>query len=345
MSAIRIEGLTVRSRDGETLVGDVSLEVGSGEILWILGPSGSGKTTLLRVLAGIEPLAAGRILVGGEVAAAPGRALPPERRPIGMVFQDPALFPHLDALGNVAFGLRRNGAGGRDRARALLERVGLGAAARRYPHTLSGGEQQRVALARTLASDPAVVLLDEPFSDLDPQLRTELAAAECRILREEGKTAVLVGHDPEDAMRFADRVAVMRGGRLLQVGTPREVYERPRDAFCAATLGLVNRVPGRVEGGSVCTPFGHVPAGGLAEGTEVEWLVREEGFAVGGEGRDARVADVRPLGAFVVVELDFGGRWPPLHARIPAADAPRPDGSVRVAFDAGSAFLFPAPRA
>lgn len=342
MSAVRLEGVTVRSRDGETLIEDVSLEVGEGEILWILGPSGSGKTTLLRVLAGIEPLRAGRIAVGDEVVATPSFSVPPERRPIGMVFQDPALFPHLDALGNVAFGLRRNGSKAKAYARALLARVGLEDAAHRHPHMLSGGEQQRVALARTLASDPAVVLLDEPFSDLDPQLRTDLAATECRILREEGRTAILVGHDPEDAMRFADRVAVMRGGRLLQLGTPREVYERPRDAFCAATLGLVNRVPGRVEDGSVCTPFGHVSADGIPEGSEVEWLVREEGFAMGGEGREARVADVRPLGPSVVVELDLGGRWPALHARVPAAGAPRPGEEVRVAVDAGRAFLFPA---
>ncbi len=327
---------------GCLLLDEISLEVKEGEVIWILGPSGAGKTTLLRALAGIEPIASGRISVDGVEVAAGQLSLPPERRRVGMVFQDPALFPHLDVLDNVTFGLVSNGSSdGLGKARDLLERVGLAGFEKRLPHMLSGGEQQRVALARTLASEPAVVLLDEPFTGLEPQLRTELANMVCRVLREEGRTALLTGHAPEDAMRFSDRIVLMHSGRICQAGTPVEVYEAPVDSFCASILGLVNRNRAQVEAEGVATPFGHLSADGLAAGTAAEWLVREEGFVFNGSGRSARVVEVRPLGALALIRLDFGEGWPLLHARLPATETPGQGDEVEVSLDPSRSFIFP----
>jgi len=224
-TAIRLEGVTKRFGD-VSAVRDASLDVAGGEILALLGPSGCGKTTLLRTIAGFERPDAGTIEVGGRVVAGAAWA-PPEARGVGMVFQDYALFPHLTVAENVGFGLAR-----RDRATrvpallALVDLCGLGA---RYPHELSGGQQQRVALARALAPAPRVVLLDEPWSNVDPQLRAELRAEVSAVLRPLHVTAILVTHDREEAFSVADRIALMRDGSIVQVGTPEELYFAPVD--------------------------------------------------------------------------------------------------------------------
>jgi len=230
------------------------LEVAPGELFAVLGPSGCGKTTLLRLIAGFERPDAGAVEVGGRRMAGDGCWVAPERRRIGMVFQDYALFPHLSVQRNVAFGLPR-----RDRAepaRRALELVGLQHKAARFPHELSGGERQRVALARALAPGPEVVLLDEPFSSLDATLRAGLRREVELILREAEASAIFVTHDQEEAFTLADRVAVMSEGRIVQVGTPEEVYYAPADRWTAQFVGEVNLLQGMAGPSGVSTELG-----------------------------------------------------------------------------------------
>ena len=215
-----------------------------GEILCLLGPSGDGKTTLLRLVAGLEPLQAGRIELGGVVVGEPGREVPPEQRHVGFVFQDYALFPHLTVAENVAFGLTASPRGERSWAvTEALARVGLETYANAYPHMLSGGQQQRVALARALAPRPQVVLLDEAFASLDARLREQVRDDTLHVLQTAGIPAMIVTHDAEEAMFLADRIALMRGGRVVQLGRPEELYLAPADPFVATFLGEVNRLP------------------------------------------------------------------------------------------------------
>ncbi len=254
-----LKGIRKRYGPHEVLKG-VDLEVYPGEILALLGPSGCGKTTLLRITAGLENPDQGEVLLEGR----PITHLPPEKRGLGFVFQDYALFPHLTVLGNVAFGLRGKGRIGE--ALALLDQVGLTLFKDRKPHELSGGQQQRVALARALAPRPKLVLLDEPFSSLDAGLRAATREEVRRILKERGTAALLVTHDQEEALSFADRLGVLRGGRLEQVGTPEEVYLRPKTPFVAQFLGRTNLIPGEAKGRYAETCLGRVPLATPAQG-------------------------------------------------------------------------------
>jgi len=256
MSTVRLDNVS-KSFGQHRAVDALSLTVGAGELLAVLGPSGCGKTTLLRLIAGFERPDSGRIEIGGETVADGRVFVPPERRRVGMVFQDYALFPHLTVAGNVAFGLARvPRRERRAKVRSVLELVGLQHRADSYPHELSGGERQRVALARALAPDPAVVLLDEPFSNLDETLRADLRREVEVILREAEATAILVTHDQEEALSLADRVAVMRAGRLVQIGTPEEVYARPASRWAAQFVGDVNVVPAVADGQLAHTEIG-----------------------------------------------------------------------------------------
>ncbi len=270
-----------RAFPGVAAVDRLSLVVGAGRIGCLLGPSGSGKTTVLRLIAGFERPDAGEILAGGEVLSGPGRWVPPERRRIGMVFQDFALFPHLDALANVAFGLRDSDSGvRRRRAQELLELVGLSAEARRLPHELSGGQQQRVALARALAPKPRLVLLDEPFSNLDADVRMELAQQLRAALVAEGATALLVTHDQREAFAIADEIGVMRAGRLEQWDAPWKLYHSPVTRFVADFVGEGNFIQGTVLGpGRVSTELGVIEGQLTSEqpvGTHVDLLLRPD---------------------------------------------------------------------
>ena len=241
-------------------VDGVDLDVRRGELLAVLGPSGCGKTTLLRLIAGFERPDAGTISVDGRVVADGGRFVPPERRRVGIVVQDHALFPHLTVAANVAYGLmgrRRDPERGK-RVAEVLELVGLSHLGERYPGELSGGQQQRVAIARALAPRPGVVLLDEPFANLDAALRARIRSEVAEILRAAGATVVLVTHDQEEALSLADRVAVMDAGRVVQVGEPAEVYRRPADAFVARFVGDAALVAGTCDGTAVDTPFGRL---------------------------------------------------------------------------------------
>src|SRR5687768_9101274 len=246
-SMIRVDGVTKRF-GGATAVADASLCVARGEVVALLGPSGCGKTTLLRLIAGFERPDRGSIEVDRRIVA--GSAwVAPEARRVGMVFQDYALFPHLTVAANVGFGLPRRARAGR--VPELLAIVGLTGLERRYPHELSGGQQQRVALARALAPEPELVLLDEPWNAIDPLLRGEMRAELAEVLREAGVTVVLVTHDREEAFTLADRIAVMREGRVIQVAAPEELYFEPADRWTAEFVGAANLVPGDRDGETV----------------------------------------------------------------------------------------------
>ncbi len=304
----------------ETLT-DVSLSAEPGEVLCLLGPSGSGKTTLLRIAAGIEPQTTGRVLLNGREIAGPSVFLPPEKRSIGLVFQDFALFPHMTILDNVRFGLtalsREEGHG---EAMIALSRVGLEGYANSYPHVLSGGEQQRVALARALAPRPAVLLMDEPFSGLDSRLKDSVRAETLAILRESRATAIVVTHDAEEAMRMGDRIALLKDGRLVQSGKAEDLYLRPKDLFVAGFFSELNLVKGRVRGGGVDSSLGAIEAGGLADGAEVTIAIRTTGFDVSeSEGAtEARILSRRYLGVVELLELALPGAELPLRARVRA---------------------------
>lgn len=245
---LAIESLRVTYAPLEaSVLDDLSLALARGEVGCIVGESGCGKTTLLRAIAGFLPLATGSIRIDGVLVAGAGRAVPPEQRGVGLVFQDYALFPHLRVIDNVAFGLRHLPSAERARrAQSMLELVGLAAHARRYPHELSGGQQQRVALARALAPAPKLLLMDEPFSNLDVELRARLGAEVRQILKDSGTSAILVTHDQQEAFAIADRVGVMHQGRLEQWDRPYELYHRPATRFVADFIGQGVFLPARV---------------------------------------------------------------------------------------------------
>ena len=279
---IRLERVS-RSFGAARAVAQASLEVGRGEFVALLGPSGCGKTTLLRLIAGFEAPDAGTVRLGEQVVAG-GTWVPPERRHVGMVFQDYALFPHLSVARNVGYGLARHAK--ERRVREALELVGLAGLGDRFPHELSGGQQQRVALARALAPEPSVVLLDEPWSNIDPVLRGSMRDELAAILRATGVTVLLVTHEQEEAFSLADRVALMRDGSIVQTGAPEEIYYDPSTRWAAEFVGAANVLPGRLEDGLVETLVGRFPApNGDAPG-EVEVLVRPEllELAVDSEG-------------------------------------------------------------
>ena len=241
----------------------IDFQLRPGELVGLLGPSGCGKTTLLRLIAGFERPERGRVCLGGQDVAGPHRWLPPERRGVGMVFQDYALFPHLDAWRNACFGLKR----GQDTSRAawLLELLGLKGLEGRYPHELSGGQRQRLALARALAASASVVLLDEPFSNLDVEVRLRLRAELPGVLARCGASGLIVTHDPEEALAICDRVAVLEAGRLHQCATPRELVERPASAFVGRFVLQGNLLPAQWQGVRLHTPLGWLePCGGSA---------------------------------------------------------------------------------
>ncbi|MEO1551548.1 MAG: ABC transporter ATP-binding protein, partial [Pseudomonadota bacterium] len=236
-----------RQFEGRAVVDHVSLSLMPGQVTCLLGPSGCGKTTTLRMVAGIDTPDAGVIEIDGRPVCGSCAPVPPEGRGIGMMFQDFALFPHLTVADNVGFGLPSRTGDRAARIMGLLERVGLAHKAQAFPHQLSGGEQQRVALARAVAPKPSVMLMDEPFSGLDKRLRDGIRDETLQILRDEGAAVLLVTHEPEEAMRMADQIALMRGGRVVQVGGPYNIYNSPVDAEAAAFFSDINVIHGEVQ--------------------------------------------------------------------------------------------------
>ncbi len=329
-----------------TALAGVSLDVAPGEVVCLLGPSGCGKTTLLRIASGIEKPSGGRVLISGREVAGPNRFVPPEQRQVGLMFQDFALFPHLTILDNVAFGLKSlQRADAVKEARAVLARVGMLRHADAFPHVLSGGEQQRVALARAIVPRPAVMLMDEPFSGLDVHLRERLQEETLSLLRETRATSIIVTHQPEEAMRIADRIAVMRRGRLVQVGRARDLHRNPADLFVARLFSEINEVPWVVEGTALRTPVGTFVVPELADGDRAVLCIRQRAIELSpaGEGLPARIVRVKPLGDAVLVELAVQGFEALLRARVRESELPnRRETEIGVRIDPDRVLVFPA---
>jgi iron(III) transport system ATP-binding protein len=288
---------------------DVSFTAPSGDITCLLGSSGCGKSTLLGLAAGLLPLQQGSVLVDGEVLAEPGRNPAPEARPVGLVFQDGALFPHMTIAKNIGFGLPRDS---HRLVEVWLDQVGLGGLGGRYPHELSGGQQQRAALARAMAPEPRVLLMDEPFASVDIVLRRRLRRDCRRLLRARGTTTVLVTHDPEEALDIADRIAVMEAGRIVQFGTPEDLHERPASAAIGAIFGGAQVMQAVRDGNGLRTLLGNWPlssvSGILPESSELELLIHAETLDCAPDDGGELAIDVHPLGvASRVLLVTTGG--------------------------------------
>jgi len=337
-----------RAFDGKPLLRDVSVDVHPGEIACLLGPSGCGKTTLLRIAAGLDAADHGRVVIGGRLVADAdaGLNVPPEARRVGLMFQDYALFPHLTVFDNISFGLSDRSPGTRLRLYEALNRVGLDGYADSFPHVLSGGQQQRCALLRALAPEPDILLLDEPFSNLDVTLRAEVREQTLALLKERHVTTLVVTHDPQEAMAIAERLWILYDGRVIQHGTPEDIYAHPRRPAIASLFGPVNVLAGRVEKGRVATSLGPVAASGLAEGSRAQVLIRPEGLLIRGpqEADDAAapatVVATRALGPMCRLQLGVAGLDAPLEALVPGGAHPRAGETVRVAVDMSHAFVF-----
>jgi iron(III) transport system ATP-binding protein len=306
MTFIRLNRVS-KHYDGVVAVDAVSLQVQEGALLVLLGRSGCGKTTTLRLIAGLERPDTGEIWLNDKPVSTAGAWVPPEKRRIGMVFQDYALFPHMTVAQNIAFAL--DGVDRQEQRRRIadmLDLVGLVQVEERYPHQLSGGQQQRVALARALAPAPTVVLLDEPFSNLDAALRQTMREEVRRILREAHATAVFVTHDQEEALRLADKLVIMQDGKILQSGEPDHVYRYPNSWDVAHFLGEMNVIPGVSDGSRVETPLGSLPLAADAVGA-VEVMLRPEALEVVADGDgEAVVTDVRYYGFYRLLDVRHG---------------------------------------
>jgi iron(III) transport system ATP-binding protein len=324
-------------------VDGLSLEISAGEIVALVGHSGSGKSTLLRLIAGLETPDAGRITIAGRPVAGRGRFVPPEARGIGMMFQDYALFPHLSVIDNLKFGLARVPRGeAHERAAAALKRVGLEGRADDFPHSLSGGEQQRVALARALLPSPAILLMDEPFSNLDRRTRDRIRDDTTDILRESGAAAILVTHDPEDAMRIADRIMLMERGRIARGGSAEELYRQPGSLLVARFFADFNEIEGVVRGGSVATALGNFAAPGVTDGTAVVVCVRPHDLRIDGIGVRARVSGRAFVGDELVLSLAVTNLRRPLQVHVPMHTGVRIGQELAVALSPDDVLVLPA---
>jgi iron(III) transport system ATP-binding protein len=334
---------------GAPVLDRIDLEVGPGEIVCLLGPSGCGKTTTLRIAAGLERAQAGEIWIGGQLVGSVETHMPPEKRKIGMVFQDYALFPHLSVLENVAFGIDGEAKTRRRQiAMDLLARLDMDRYADVYPHRLSGGEQQRVALARALAPRPSVMLMDEPFANLDVRLRDSIREATMTLLKEEGAAVVMVTHDPEEAMRMADRIALMSDGRIVQCGRPAEFHARPASKFAATFFREMNVLEGvlNVDGTSIETPAGTIPLADVEAASAYDVIVPPESVRVGAVGgvNGFRIVDIRPVGLYDIVSLQQPNG---LALKAYSFDTTlfRNDQQTTVALDGERVFVFPREKA
>lgn len=351
---LSVEGLrfAVQGRD---IVSGVSLRVRSGQVTCLLGPSGCGKSTTLRIIAGVERQDAGSIKLDGRTLSDERQHLPPEDRQIGLIFQDFALFPHLSVAQNVGFGLTGPKAERAARVAETLERVHLTPFANAMPHELSGGEQQRVALARSIAPKPRVMLMDEPFSGLDNRLRDGIRDETLDILKEEGTAVVLVTHEPEEAMRMADEIALMRDGQIVQQGAPYNLYNAPIDRLAAAFFSDINVIRAKVQGALTSTAFGEFLAPGVPDGAEVEIIIRPQHIRIdfdrGGRGPNPTPEDGVPargvvkrarfMGheSLVEFEMDYDGSI--LKATVPSVFLPKPGTALWLMIRRGRCFVLP----
>jgi iron(III) transport system ATP-binding protein len=343
----------VKTFAGRRVVDDVSLTVMPGQVTCLLGPSGCGKSTTLRIIAGVDMQDSGTIHVDGQLICDTVDRVPPEGRSIGLMFQDFALFPHLTVAQNVGFGLR----GRRDDGRVtdLLQKVGMLRYLHDYPHQLSGGEQQRVALARALAPKPRIMLMDEPFSGLDDRLRDDIRDETLEILKSEGTAVLLVTHEPNEALRMADEIALMRDGRIVQRGSPYNIYNAPKDLEAAGFFSDINVIKGKVQGALTDTPFGQFLAPGVPDGTEVDIVIRPQHLKIdfdrAGRGPNPTPQDGTPargvvqrarfIGASSLVEfrMDFDGSI--LRAAVPSVFLPKPGTPLWIMIRRDRCFVFP----
>ena len=339
----------------DAAVDHVSLRLHAGEVICLLGPSGCGKSTTLRIAAGVECQDTGAVLVDGAVVSDASCHLPPEHRSIGLMFQDFALFPHLDVAANIAFGLNGSRKDKAERVQALLMRVELSGYEHKYPHELSGGEQQRVALARAVAPRPRVLLMDEPFSGLDDRLRDDVRDATLELLKDEGTAVLLVTHEPEEAMRMADQIALMRAGRIVQQGAPYNIYNAPKDREAAAFFSDINVVSGVVKNALTETPFGQFLVPGAQDGDEVEIIIRPQhlrlDFDRDGKGPNptvkegtpakGRVARARYLGNHSLVEFEMEYDGSRLQVTVPGVFLPETGRVLWLSMRRDRCFVFP----
>ncbi|MGO4855477.1 ABC transporter ATP-binding protein [Phaeovulum sp. W22_SRMD_FR3] len=299
---LKVDRLT-RQFGGRLVVDDVSFEIPAGQVTCLLGQSGCGKSTTLRMIAGVDMQDTGAIFVDGHLVCDTVFRVPPERRHIGLMFQDFALFPHLSVADNVAFGLTGTKQEKRERVVELLDRVDLSRHIDSFPHALSGGEQQRVALARALAPRPRILLMDEPFSGLDERLRDGIRDETLALLKEEGTAVLLVTHEPHEAMRMADEILLMRDGKIVQRGAPYNIYNAPVDRAAAQFFSDINILKGKVQGALTDTPFGQFLTPGLEDGTEVEIGIRPQHLKIdfdrAGRGPNPTAQDGTPARGLV----------------------------------------------
>jgi iron(III) transport system ATP-binding protein len=327
---LAFEDIHLHYGDVHTLKG-ISLVANPGEILCLLGPSGSGKTSLLRLAAGLEEQTSGRVLMNGREIAGETVFLPPEKRSVGLMFQDFALFPHMTVLDNVRFGLRNmKPSDAKREALGAIHRVGLEHHLHSYPHVLSGGEQQRVALARALAPRPSVILMDEPFSGLDTRLKDSVRAETLAILRETRATAIVVTHDAEEAMRMGDRIALLNSGEIVQSGTAQEIYRGARSLFVAGFFAELNVFEAVCVRGMAETPLGVIACPNRMDGVPVIVAVRTVGLDVRANGGEpgpgeipGRIVSRRFLGSTEALVLAVPGSDMPVRARVRADELPQ----------------------
>ena len=346
LRVLEATSITHGFRDGTKVLQDFSIKIDAGEIISLLGPSGCGKTTTLRLIAGLEPLQEGTIKIGGLTASSEDNHTPPENRNVGMMFQDYALFPHLSVFDNVMFGLGKIPKDERqDRATKALADVGLSEHRDRKPATLSGGQQQRVALARAIAPNPQLLLLDEPFSDLDTELRRNVRTDTIRVLKSAGVGALMVTHDPEEALYMSDRIAVMKDGRIEQIGPPMDLYNNPRSLYVARLFSEINEFTGIVKNGMVETALGLAPAPELKDGELATVMIRPEHVLIGDEAKvvpgavDASLDLLKYLGRDAVMQAKLNNGDEVL-IRTDVRNLPIDTSSVPVALDVKNSISF-----
>ncbi|MCY4461492.1 MAG: ABC transporter ATP-binding protein [Albidovulum sp.] len=344
-----------RRLGGREIVSDVSITVSAGQISCLLGPSGCGKSTTLRIIAGLDRQDSGLVAIGGVPVSDDRIHTPPENRSVGMMFQDFALFPFLTVGDNVAFGLKGSRRESAARVSELLSKVAMESFRGKYPHELSGGEQQRAALARALAPRPGILLMDEPFSSLDHRLRDGIRDETIAVLKEEKTAVLLVTHEPQEAMRMGDEILLMRDGRIIQRGGPYAMYNNPVDREAASFFSEINLIHGKVNNSLVQTPFGQFFAPGYTDGTEVEIIIRPQHFRIdfdrNGSGPNPTPQDgvpargiverVRFIGDSSLVELRMDFDRSVLKAAVPAVFMPRKGTPFWLSMRRDRCYVFP----
>jgi len=318
----------------------VSLDIKQAEIVCLVGHSGCGKSTLLRVIAGIEDIDGGRVVLDGEQVCGDGVFVEPEHRSVGFMLQDYALFPHMTARQNIGFGLKKLSRGeAAARVDDIIERLGLAPLANRYPHMLSGGEQQRIALARTLAPRPSILLMDEPFSNLDRGLRDDIRAETLSLLRGLGTTAIVVTHDPEEALAIGDKVVLMHRGAVIEAGTGEAIYGAPHTAYAAGFFSQVNHIPAQRKGDWLETPLGRISAPALPGPVDV--FVRPRALNMSADGVPARILSRKLLGEIEEWNFELEGLARPLVMRTTARLDVAPGAIVKISMDPSDFIVIP----